>query len=130
MNPNGKVSELILFLYSIEPPFYSVLNEACRKRNITLLNMFGPFAFAIWFVLRGAENNRRDRLKDSGFSYTLGWFTASFLVFRGVEMELSWIIKWQEVVGKTDENDMPFFINIPGNTSTSQSLRVSLGFGK
>ena len=43
-NPKSKAVFLVLWLYSIEPPFYFYLNQACRRMDATLLNMLGPFA--------------------------------------------------------------------------------------
>jgi len=49
--PTSKACFLVLFLYSIEPPLYFFLNDACRKRNKALLPMLGPFANALYWVL-------------------------------------------------------------------------------
>lgn len=57
-NPDSKCCFLVLFLYSIEPPFYFALNHACRKRESQLLPMFGPFAYALYKVLGDAERRR------------------------------------------------------------------------
>ena len=42
--PTSKACFLVLFLYSIEPPLYFYLNDACRTKNKALLPMLGPFA--------------------------------------------------------------------------------------
>ena len=60
-NPTSKACFLVLFLYSIEPPLYFYLNDACRTKNKALLPMLGPFACAIWQVLAGAEYGREDK---------------------------------------------------------------------
>ena len=59
-DPQSKIVFLVLFLYSIEPPLYFALNDACRKRDKLLLPMLGPFAYALYMVLLGAEYNRED----------------------------------------------------------------------
>ena len=50
-NPHSKIVFLVLFLYSIEPPLYFALNDACRKRDKLVLPMLGPFAKALFEVL-------------------------------------------------------------------------------
>ena len=64
-NPLSKGAFLVLFLYSIEPPFYFALNHACRKRDERFLPMFGPFARALNEVLIFAESNRKDAIKTA-----------------------------------------------------------------
>jgi len=55
MNPNGKIVKLILWLYSMEPPFYAAVNEANRTRDKTLLTKLGAWSYALYFVLGDAE---------------------------------------------------------------------------
>jgi hypothetical protein len=55
-NPSSKACFLVLFLYSIEPPLYFFLNDACRKQNRALAPMLGAFAFALAVVLDGAAD--------------------------------------------------------------------------
>jgi len=43
-NPSSKATFLTLFLYSVEPPFYFHLNQACRSLDVSLVTMLGPFA--------------------------------------------------------------------------------------
>ena len=62
-DPTSKACFLVLFLYSIEPPFYFHLNDACRTKNKALLPMLGPFANAVAYVLAGAESFRGDRME-------------------------------------------------------------------
>lgn len=59
-NCHSKVVFLILFLYSIEPPFYFALNDACRKKDKRLLPMLGPFATALMDILTYTEAERDD----------------------------------------------------------------------
>jgi len=51
MNPDSPQLQLILTLYSMEPPFYSELNNACRTLDTSKLKTLGPFARAIFAVL-------------------------------------------------------------------------------
>ena len=41
-DPNSKAVFVVLWLNSIEPPFYFHLNNACRTRDATLLPMLTP----------------------------------------------------------------------------------------
>jgi len=50
-DPNSPQVQLILTLYSMEPPFYQDLNNACRTLDPTKLETLGPFASAIYWVL-------------------------------------------------------------------------------
>ena len=50
-DPNHPVTKLILILYSMEPPFYADLNNACRSLDKAKLKTLGPFAKAIFGVL-------------------------------------------------------------------------------
>ena len=51
VDPNHPVTQLILILYSMEPPFYADLNNACRNLDMDKLQTLGPFAKAIFMVL-------------------------------------------------------------------------------
>ena len=70
-NPNSRAVFVVLWLYSIEPPFYFYLNKACRRRDPTYLPMFGPFAAALFMVLRGAEKYRGDKLQSGKELYLI-----------------------------------------------------------
>ena len=47
-NPYSKSACLILFLYSIEPPFYAYLNRAIRSHDSKEVKNLGPFASALY----------------------------------------------------------------------------------
>ena len=64
-NPDGRAVMLILWLYSIEPPFYSYLNKAMQTLDTTHLSMLGPFAKALHVIIVEAEKNRKDALKNA-----------------------------------------------------------------
>merc|ERR1712224_377144 len=108
--PTSKACFLILWLYSIEPPFYCHLNTACRLMDATLLPMLGPFASALYHILLLAEGERSDKLyigKDLhaphyNKHHPLGCFSCSFLVFRGVSLSPSIIQRWTKMHGKSE----------------------------
>ena len=90
-NPHSKIVFLVLFLYSIEPPLYFALNDACRKKDKLLLPMLGPFAQALYWVLEGTERGRKDRFTKGellhnprkDIHHPLGYMSGCKLVFRG-----------------------------------------------
>ena len=61
-DPDNKVTQLILWLYTIEPNFCKDLNGACVNMNMNFLDIFGPFAFALNLIIAGAEFLRSDKL--------------------------------------------------------------------
>lgn len=50
-NPNSVVVAFLCYLYSIEPPFYFYVNQACMQRDKSMLKSLGPYATAIYFML-------------------------------------------------------------------------------
>merc|ERR1711935_424317 len=72
------------------------------------------------------DKKREDKMrigKDDGSTGPLGYFSQSFLTFRGVKMgEQKWFDAYLKKVGQ--------MINMPGTTSTSSNLGVALDFSK
>ena len=54
-NYRSKGCFLINWLYTIEPPFYYFVNEACRKKDKTMLALLGPFACALYQIIENCE---------------------------------------------------------------------------
>ena len=50
-NPYSIEVMILLYLYSMEPPFYFELNQACRTLDHSQLNTLGPYAAAIGMLL-------------------------------------------------------------------------------
>jgi len=134
-SPTSRASFLVLWLYSLEPPFYFHLNQACRSLDQTLLQFLGPFARALFSVLNWAERRRADALKR-GYRITdkrgLGTLCGSFLVFRGASLTAKAIQKYTAMIGKTVENSqtVAHFIKLQGTTSTSENFKIALDFAK
>ena len=61
-NPCSKAVYFILWVYSMEPPIYFWLNQACRQKDTSKLRMLGPLAAALGEVLNYAEDNRSDKV--------------------------------------------------------------------
>lgn len=133
-NPKGRAVCLILYLYSMEPPFYAGLNKACRNKDDDCVEMLGPFATAIFWILSNAERERVDRMQDGevyGRDGPIGFFGGSFLLFRFVYMKEEWINQWEDAIGRINKsNGSPDTICLPENTSTSLSLKEAIHYGK
>jgi len=61
------------------------------KKDRSKLKALGPFACALYFILQQSESRRVDTIKsgrviDKFASSPLGWFSGSFILFRGVVM--------------------------------------------
>ena len=116
--------QLILTLYSMEPPFYDDLNKACRTLDPAKLETLGPFARAIFVVLGNGSisDRKRDDALEFGNKFKdtdpLGEWCRSFLLFRGALMKNEWIEDWRKKE----------YLMIPGCTSTSRNMDVALGF--
>ena len=78
--------------------------------SAVLLPMLGPFARAIFEVLKSAETNRDDILKPGrdlhypleNKYHPLGYFACSLLVFRGVSLHPTVVQKWTAMQAKTE----------------------------
>jgi len=63
MDPSSPELTLIMYFYSMEPPFYAELNRAIKSVDSSKLNTMGPFARAIHEILIHAnytEGKRAD----------------------------------------------------------------------
>ena len=59
--PNNPIVQTILYLYSLEPPFYRHLNRACREKDISKVDKVGPFAATLGEIVRNQDAFREDR---------------------------------------------------------------------
>ena len=114
-DPKGKVISLIMYLSSIEPPFYSELNEACRTLDKKKLRKFGPLARCLYQIhITKLDFKRRDSMITFGRgenekfdSKHLGYFSKCFLLYRGTTMKGTWIKDWdREVITQTENNEI------------------------
>ena len=51
LNPESEEVKVLLYLYTMEPPFYAELNGASRTLNKEYLKTLGPYARAMYLVL-------------------------------------------------------------------------------
>ena len=66
-NPKGKGFCMILWLLSIEPPFYAAVNSAIESLDKSLVKTVGPFARALHEILFQAHTSdikRSDSIKQ------------------------------------------------------------------
>lgn len=105
-DPNSKINCFVLFMLSLEPPFYHELNQACvLPPDNTKAQKLGGIALILSEILKNGqlEANRESRLplgRDDVFNVDdLGYYTQSFLVFKGCAMKSSWIKGWKSSVG-------------------------------
>ncbi len=115
------------YMYSLEPPIYYYLNQACRTMDKSKLDTLGPYARVLFEMLeegRECDRERDDKMRvgyedgedsDDKPTTPLGYFSQSFFTFRGVKMgEQKWFDAYLNKVGKE--------VNMPGTTSTSSNL--------
>ena len=73
-------------------------------------------------VLNGiCESNRKNAIKKgeiSGKFGPYGFYSESFLLFRGVSMKKDWLAVWLKKIGRV--------VNVNGIMSTSKSTKVAL----
>ena len=81
---------MLLWIYSIEPPFYAWISEIVFKEQYQYLKMVGPFIRAFSTLLEYSQDQRYNRLGHEILQdepeHPLGYFCESFVVFRGVSM--------------------------------------------
>jgi len=115
------------YMYSLEPPIYYYLNQACRTMDKSKLDTLGPYAMVLYVMLLFGNNcdaKRVDKMRlgeDDGMdsdrkpTTPLGYYSQSFFTFRGVKMgEQKWFDAYLNKVGE--------IVNMPGTTSTSSDL--------
>ena len=57
-NPNHKITQHILYLYSMQCFIYQNLNKACRDQKEEEIEYYGAFAAALSYILYHANKNR------------------------------------------------------------------------
>jgi len=92
----------------MEPPFYADLNNACRNLDLTQIKTLGPFAKAIFSVLKfglTSDDKRIDAIGKGKNAQGSQYFKSgneitdmckSFLLFRGALMNKDWVKDWKE----------------------------------
>ena len=135
-NPEGRAVMLILWLYSIEPPFYSYLNKAMRKLDTTYLQLLGPFAKALHVIIVEAEKNRKDALRNAEEIIRfkeedpLGNQSCMFLHFKGIPMSEEALNDWKEAVNSEKQlrnnRSIAGHIKLRGIMSATENVRLAI----
>ena len=96
-NPYGKISCLVLYLYSMEigiPPLYAEVNRISREMDMKYLRILGPFIKVLGIVTATSERNREDFDQITpgetfgGVEHNL---SGVFLLFRGAPSRMDTI---------------------------------------
>ena len=61
-DPDNSLTQLVLWIHSMEPSFYLDLMRAAREINMNKLDDFGPFAFAMNQILLHGETNKTNKV--------------------------------------------------------------------
>ena len=77
-DPTHKITQKILYLYSMESFIYNDLNAAIREKDKSKIDNYGPFAAALGFIIHFANSNRGNK-KLEGITK----------LFRGVRLRKS-----------------------------------------
>ena len=57
-DPDHAVVNLIIYIYTMETFIYTELNDTSRKKNVKKLELYGPFACAISFILESQHSKK------------------------------------------------------------------------
>jgi len=145
-DPDNKATQLILWLYSMEPSFYADLHRITRDMEEQYVDVLGPFALCMYWITKLAEMNRVDKMTlgvkvhrpDKGLEHELGYFASSYCVFKGAQMMEDWVQDWKNAVGQTglknaatgeieaDGHGKPGAVHMQGISCASDNLRVAL----
>jgi hypothetical protein len=60
-DPDNKATQLILWMYSMEPSFYADLHRISRDMEEQYVEVLGPFALSMYWITKLAEMNRVDK---------------------------------------------------------------------
>ena len=77
-NPTSNIVLLIIYIFSLETPIYSLLNKACREGDITKKDSLGPLSCALFMILSRAQERRLDQFGNP--------MPHKFNLFRGVAL--------------------------------------------
>ena len=61
-NPYSPQVQLIMNLYSMEPSFYADLKDACKNVDQTKIETLGPFARALFGILRLGQYSEKKKI--------------------------------------------------------------------
>jgi len=129
-DPLGLVVSIILYIYSMEPPFYAQMNTAIRDLDLTMLEKLGPLARCLYQIhITRLESRRHDSIpcgESIPGTNQLGFFNQSFLLFRGTRMKARWINDWARKVIMPFRGDGAQNIKFHGNMTATENVKTAL----
>ena len=133
-DPYGKYVSLVMYLYSLEPAFYSEINHGCHTLDQKRIKKIGPLARCIFSIFQTkCETKKKDKLLtgdskkvDPKDVKAYGIFAKSFFLYRGVSLTQEQIKLWEKKVIAESTSGEPEPIKIRGYLSASSSMSVAL----
>lgn len=111
-DPSHFVVKTLIYLYSLEPPIYRVLNRASRDKDKSRVGTLGPYSDCLRTILAHAERNRPDKYPKN----------TPFTVYRGFGMLDSEINEYRKMTNNRAG------INLRGFTSTTTDHDTAMHF--
>ena len=111
-DPDHFIVKTIIYLYSLEPPIYRVLNKASRDKDKSRVGTLGPYSDCLRTILAHAERNRADKYPAN----------TPFTVYRGFGLLESEIGEYRKMINNKAG------INLRGFTSTTTDLDIAMDF--
>lgn len=121
----NKVNKFILWLYTIEPPFYLHVNNAARFKYMDHIDTLGPFIFAFGRVIQSNKTIKINPKLYKGIKGE-GIFLRAFNLFRGCRLERKYIEQWDLQTGKYSQDMMPQLFELPSMMSTSLDFEEAI----
>ena len=87
---SNKINKFLLWLYTIEPPFYLHVNNACRFKYMDHIDTLGPFIFAFSRIIQSNKQIKIDPKLYKGIKGE-GIFLRAFNVFRGARIDKKYV---------------------------------------
>ena len=111
-DPDHLIVKTLIYLYSLEPPIYKILNKASREKDASKVGTLGPYSDCLRTILANAERNRKDKIP----------FNKPFTVYRGFGLEDKEIEEYRKMI------DNKAGINLRGFLSTTLNKDIAMGF--
>lgn len=89
--------------------------------------MLGPLAMALFVILRGSEEQRKDRIHSGielGINGSLGLYAGSLLVYRALRLDDQQVQDWRTLLGQQKISKECF--SLPTMTIFYQQLQQSI----
>lgn len=107
-DPNHEFVKTIIYIYSMESFVFKEMNRACREKDISKIEYYGPLASALSFIIY-CGNQRKSN----------GSTTENFTVYRGLK------VSEQELEEKYKIGNV---FNLQGYTSSTLNREIAKSF--